>query len=286
MARGGCRTLPATPAAMEPQAQVMLEALEALAQVTAECLPSGPPHAHGDAASSLSGGSLALPAPPLLPASGSATPAGAAAPKRSHPVGPRKSDFVGVSWYKNSRQWRVYVHHTGEKHQLGRFDDEQEAARAFDTAARRLRPKGEAHGGRSGNQWWCLNFPTAEEKAFAAQHGPGAGVAAEPSTVALKAKAQGFNSDFVGVSWYKNSRQWSAQISHSGNPHQLGRFDDEQEAARAFDTAARRLRPEGEAHGGRAGPGRNWVRLNFPTTEEEAFADGGGMPPPKKKRKT
>ena len=58
--------------------------------------------------------------------------------------------------------------HNGEKHSMGQFGDEQEAARAFDAAVRRLRPQGEAHGGRSGTQWLRLNFPRAEEAAFCA----------------------------------------------------------------------------------------------------------------------
>ena len=94
---------------MEPQVQVKLELLGALAQVKAECLPppSGPPHAHGDAVSSLAG--LALLAPPLsTPASGSATPAAAAAaaaPKRSRRVGLPSSDYLGVSRNKYYSQW-------------------------------------------------------------------------------------------------------------------------------------------------------------------------------------
>lgn len=51
-----------------------------------------------------------------------------------------------------------------------------------------------------------------------------------------------------------------------------------------FDTAARQQRPTGEAHGVKAG--RHWLRLNFPTVEEEAYAEGEGMQPPKKKQKT
>ena len=31
--------------------------------------------------------------------------------------------------------------------------------------------------------------------------------------------------------------------------------------------------------------GNNWERLNFPTAEEEAFAEGVGMEPPEKKLK-
>ena len=74
-------------------------------------------------------------------------------------------------------------------------------------------------------------------------------------------------------------------VSHNGDQHSLGYFADEHEAARAHDTRARRLRPKGEAHGGRAGNG-GWLRVNFPTLEEEAFGKDAGMQPPKKKRKT
>ena len=65
-------------------------------------------------------------------------------------------------------------HPQREDQSLGRFDDEQEAARAYDTAARRLRPTGEAHGVISSKHWLKLNFPTAEEEAFAARRSPGA----------------------------------------------------------------------------------------------------------------
>lgn len=56
---------------------------------------------------------------------------------------------------------------------------------------------------------------------------------------------------FVGVSWNKKRRKWRAQSKHDGKRQHLGHFNDEQEAARAVDTAARRLRGE-DAHGGRA----------------------------------
>jgi hypothetical protein len=73
-------------------------------------------------------------------------------------------------------------------------------------------------------------------------------------------------SEYVGVSWNKKRRKWKAQISHDGKNQYLGSYDDEREAARAVDTAARQLRGE-DAHGGRFGMG-HWYRLNFPTDAE------------------
>ena len=80
----------------------------------------------------------------------------------------------------------------------------------------------------------------------------------------------------MGVSWDKKSRKWKAQISHDGKQQHLGSFDDEQEAARAVDTAARRLRGE-DAHGGRGG-NNEWLRLNFPSKREAGRAKALGMP--------
>ena len=94
----------------------------------------------------------------------------------------------------------------------------------------------------------------------------GALLTEEDKAAAAAASERQGPSEFVGVCWDKNKRKWKAQIYHDGKRQQLGRFDDEHEAARAVDTAARRLRGE-DAHGGRAGKG-NWLRLNFPTEAE------------------
>ena len=59
---------------------------------------------------------------------------------------------------------------------------------------------------------------------------------------------QAVASTFVGVCWRKNGSQWEASLQGATKPH-LGRFADEQDAARAYDKAARRLRPKGKAHG-------------------------------------
>jgi hypothetical protein len=69
---------------------------------------------------------------------------------------------------------------------------------------------------------------------------------------------------------------------HDRKQHVLGHFDDERVAARAFDTAARRLRGD-DAHGGRAG--RNWFRLNFPSKREAGRAQTLGMTQPEQKKR-
>ena len=43
-----------------------------------------------------------------------------------------------------------------------------------------------------------------------------------------------FKSKFVGVSWYRPSKKWTAQIQIWGNNDFLGRWDSEEEAARSL----------------------------------------------------
>jgi hypothetical protein len=92
---------------------------------------------------------------------------------------------------------------------------------------------------------------------------------------AAAASEQQGPSEFVGVHWHKQRCKWKAEIRYNVKRQHLGLFDDEREAARAFDTAARRLRGDG-AHGGR--PGTKWHRLNFPSEREAERADALGMP--------
>jgi hypothetical protein len=160
------------------------------------------------------------------------------------------SEFVGVSWHRQRRKWTAEIHYDGKVQHLGCFDDEHEAARVVDTAARRLRGE-DAHGGRSGGRnWWRLNFPTDREVKRAQDRG--ALLTEEDKAAAAAASERQGPSEFVGVSWNKQCRKWEARIRHDGKIQHLGRFDDEREAATAFDTAARRMRGE-DAHGGRSG---------------------------------
>ena len=60
-------------------------------------------------------------------------------------------------------------------------------------------------------------------------------------------------SRYRGVSWNKRLEKWRADITIKGNQTTLGYFDDEREAALAFDVEARRLGRDG--------------RVNFPPVD-------------------
>jgi len=47
-------------------------------------------------------------------------------------------------------------------------------------------------------------------------------------------------SPFRGVSWDSNTRKWRSQVNVDGKVKYLGRFDDEEAAARAYDVEARK----------------------------------------------
>lgn len=60
-----------------------------------------------------------------------------------------------------------------------------------------------------------------------------------------------------GVTWHRPRRRWQAQIQAAGRKRHLGYFGSVDEAAQAYDTAARELFGE-------------YARVNFPNTEAPA----------------
>jgi hypothetical protein len=114
------------------------------------------------------------------------------------------STYRGVYWHKSNNKWLATIRCGSKLHYVGCFDDEEEAARAYDRAAR-------AHTGEKAQ----LNFPAAGESGSRK------------------------SSSYRGVSWNKSGNKWRAQIKYDGKRHALGSFDDEEEAAKAYDRAAR-----------------------------------------------
>ncbi len=67
----------------------------------------------------------------------------------------------------------------------------------------------------------------------------------------------GTSSAYKGVSWHRDRRKWQANIGVAGKQRYLGLFSDEEDAARAYDDAAR------EAFG-------EFALLNFPEAPDVA----------------
>jgi len=150
----------------------------------------------------------------------------------------RRSRYVGVSWDKRYRKWVAKIQIDGNSKRLGYFDDEEEAAQAYDDAARK----------RDGPTA-AVNFPAP---------GSGETKAAKPRSSAEVQRAQREagptpKSKYMGVNWVKKEAKWRSQIKVDGTSHHLGYFTSEDEAAQAYDDAARKR--DGAT-----------ATVNFPTT--------------------
>jgi uncharacterized membrane-anchored protein len=151
-------------------------------------------------------------------------------------VGKQSSQYRGVIWNKNRSKWIASITYDGKLHHRGYFEDEEEAARAYDKAAR-------AHHREKAQ----LNFPTKKEQAE------------EEAKQQRWIKFGEAGSKYQGVSWAKSTNKWRATISYDGKKrHHLGCFEDEEEAGRVYDKAAR------AQHGKKA-------QLNFPAEGESGL---------------
>ena len=148
------------------------------------------------------------------------------------------SRFWGVYWNRNAEKWQAqYQGADGKRCHIGLFDDEEEAARAVNKAisdagleGKRRTNAVDATGAlvpKSGH-WRELDRSAV--------------VAPDPAR-----DATATTSKFWGVTWNKRERRWMAQYRDAnGKKRTIGRFDTQEDAARAVNAAIRRAGLQGK----------------------------------------
>ncbi len=159
------------------------------------------------------------------------------------------SQYIGVQLLPETdrrrnivRPWQAFLSVEGRPLNLGGWATERDAAIAHDRAAlfyRRRDPP--------------LNFPAEARRLQPAD-------AHTLRRLCTRARKETTTSQYLGVSWFAGSACWRAVITHENVKHHLGLFDNELDAARAYDAKASAFRGDD-------------AKLNFPVTSRVASAE-------------
>ncbi|ASN71810.1 putative homing endonuclease [uncultured Caudovirales phage] len=127
------------------------------------------------------------------------------------------SKYKGVCWSKRDKRWLVSVQDSLRNIRIQRFcDSEDEAALVYNSIAKEL----------YGDECY-LNVIGKDNSATETQHKLSD---KKPRTISRK--------KYKGTSWLKRDKCWVAIILNDSKPITLGYFDNEIEAARAYDQKA------------------------------------------------
>lgn len=134
------------------------------------------------------------------------------------------SDYKGVGFHRRSGYWYADIRANSKNKRIGYFETERQAAVAYNQEAAKLF-----------GEFACLNeIPDGDG----------------PDTVTSRVKRVP-KSKYIGVYWDKTRQLWVAEFKHHKRKYYAGRFQTEEEAARARDLVAAKV---GDDH----------VKLNFP----------------------
>ena len=129
--------------------------------------------------------------------------------------------YRGIYWDTQAKRWIAHIKKDGKQTYLGSFKSEVDAAKAYDRSAL------EMHG-----MFTNLNFPVNHNELDNRR------VNMRMTTNTETSQHKRTSSKYRGVSWYKPSKKWKAQISNDGKNQYIGTFDSEIDAARAYNKAA------------------------------------------------
>jgi hypothetical protein len=119
---------------------------------------------------------------------------------------PKSSQYKGVSLNRATDQWQAFIKKGDERRYLGHYASEQDAARAYNAAARHYFGE-HAHINDVPNDNWTMHDLSVGSK----------------------------TSDYRGVHYDTKNKKWKAQIQVNKTKNFIGRFYFEIDAARAYD---------------------------------------------------